>query len=279
MQKITQKIIAKTIGAYINLLSCVAPSKSYALAYNLFSQPRKGKFNTKTVPKTLQKAAHEILFYKEQQIHVYKWLGNDECILLVHGWESNAARWKKTIPFLTKTGKTIIAIDGPGHGLNTDKEFNVPNYADFIDVVTKKYNPKIVIGHSLGGNTLAYFQANYNHNFEKIVLLGAPSDFEVILNNYIKMLGLNERIFTFLKENTKNRFKLTIEEFSASRFLQNTTIPGLIVHDVDDKVVQFDEAKKIAVSWKTAQFIETKGLGHSMHDDDLYSKVVAFIEK
>jgi hypothetical protein len=35
---------------------------------------------------------------------------NDTVILLVHGWESNASRWEKILPYL-KIRSTIIAID------------------------------------------------------------------------------------------------------------------------------------------------------------------------
>ena len=38
-----------------------------------------------------------------------------------------------------------------------------------------------------------------------------------------------------------------------------------------------EEAKKIASNWKDATFIETRGLGHSMHDDILYNKIYSFL--
>ena len=142
----------------------------------------------------------------------------------------------------------------------------MPTYAEFIDQAVQKYQPKIVIGHSIGGNALAYFQAHYNHTFEKMVFIGAPSDFKVILDNYIKMLGLNKRVHQSLIDYTKTRFNVTIDGFSAAKFLENTTIPGIIAHDTEDQVVLFEEGKKLSNSWKTAQFIQTKGLGHSMHD-------------
>jgi pimeloyl-ACP methyl ester carboxylesterase len=279
MKKILQKIIVKSIGIYINLLSYIAPNKSFALAYKLFSEPRKGRINQRKIPKTLQKAVHETYKLNQHQFQTYTWKGNDEILLLIHGWESNASRWKKLLAHLKKTGKTIIAIDGPAHGMSNGKEFNVPIYAEFIDVIVQKYNPKIAIGHSIGGNAIAYFQAHYSHNFEKIILLGAPSDFKVILNNYIKMLGLNNRVYEALTKYIKTRFSITIEDFSASKFLENTTISGLVAHDVNDTVVLFEEGKKIVTSWKTAKFIETKGLGHSLHDDILYQSIVDFVNQ
>ena len=44
-----------------------------------------------------------------------------------------------------------------------------------------------------------------------------------------------------------------------------------------DRIVLFKEGKKIAQSWKNVQFIETKGLGHKLHDEELYQKIAAFL--
>lgn len=279
MDKTIQFILVKSVGLYINTLSNIAPKKAFALAYKLFSQPRKGRITENKIPKTLLKAEHVSYKHNEHEFQTYIWKGNEDTILLIHGWESNASRWKKLLSHLKKTGKTIIAIDGPAHGKSSGKEFNVPTYAEFIDVVVQKYNPKIAIGHSIGGNAIAYFQAHYNHNFEKIVLLGAPSDFKIILDNYIKMLSLNKRVHQSLIDYTKKRFNLTIDDFSASKFLKNSTIEGIVAHDIQDTVVLFEEGKKISKAWEKAQFIETRGLGHSMHDAYLYQTIVDFVQK
>jgi esterase/lipase len=279
MSKNTQNILAKSIGAYINLLSYIAPNKAFAIAYKFFSEPRKGKIKVDKIPKTLQKAYQQTYSFQEHQIQTYTWKGNEETILLIHGWESNASRWKKLLPYLKKTGKTIIAIDAPAHGLSSGKEFNVPLYAEFINQIVMKFNPHIVIGHSIGGNAVAYFQSNYQHNFDKIVLLGAPSDFKIILENYFKILGLNSKIKQQFLVYIKSRFTIEIEDFSAANFLKESTLPGIIAHDVNDIVVRIEEGKKIANSWKTATFIETKELGHSLHDAILYQTISDFIEK
>jgi pimeloyl-ACP methyl ester carboxylesterase len=279
MRKINQFIIAKSIGLYINILSYVFPKKAFALAYHFFSVPRKGKLNPNNLPNLLLNAEKiKLSFNKVHDIQTYIWKGNDEVVLLVHGWESNSNRWGKLLKKLLKTGKTIIAIDGPAHGLSSGKEFNVPRYAEFINQAVLKFNPKIAIGHSIGGNTLAYFQSQYNHNFDKMILIGSPSDFKVILNNYFSVLGLNNRIYYLFVDYIKERFNITIEDFSASNFLKSTSIPGIITHDIEDTVVLFEEGKKIANSWKTAELVITKGLGHGMHDEHLYQKILAFIE-
>ena len=77
----------------------------------------------------------------------------------------------------------------------------------------------------------------------------------------------------------KERFNIIVEDFSGEKFLKNTSIPGIIAHDFQDSVVHFNEGKKLATSWKNAKFVETNGLGHSMHNEYLYRTIVDFINE
>jgi triacylglycerol esterase/lipase EstA (alpha/beta hydrolase family) len=278
MKKTAFFIFTKSIGLYINLLSFVFPKKASQLAYAFFSEPREGKLSKDKLPGILQEAQSEMFQLQEDSFHTYTWKGNDTVILLVHGWESNASRWENLLPYLKKSGSTIIAIDGPAHGLSSGKEFNIPQYAEFIHITVEKFKPQYLIGHSIGGKTCLYYQSVYqNDALKKMVILGAPSDFKIILNNYITLLSLNSKISKSLEAHYLNNFKLSLEQFSGKIFASKLNIKGLIAHDIDDTVVLFEEGKKIAGAWKNVVFIETKGLGHSMHDDELYNKVSRFL--
>jgi pimeloyl-ACP methyl ester carboxylesterase len=278
MKKTIYFLFTKTVGLYVNILSFIVPDKATQLAYALFSEPRDGKLTTDKLPKSLIKTKKETHIHDDFQFQTYTWKGDDTVVLLVHGWESNASRWKKLLPYLKKSGSTIIAVDAPAHGLSSGKEFNIPQYAAYIDVLAKKFNPSYLIGHSLGGKTCLYYQSHYQNDLiSKMVILGAPSDFKIILNNYIKMLSLNSIISKGLEAHYLHHFNLKLEQFSGKHFASNIQTPGLVAHDVDDTVVAFAEGKKIAESWKNAIFIETNGLGHSMHSDDLYEQVYQFL--
>jgi pimeloyl-ACP methyl ester carboxylesterase len=278
MKKALYFLLTKSIGIYINLLSFVFPKKASQLAYAIFSEPRSGKLSKNNLPKILQESKTETFRYEEHQFQTYTWEGNDTVVLLVHGWESNASRWENLLPYLKKSGSTIIAIDGPAHGLSSGKEFSIPKYAEFIHIAVEKFQPKYLIGHSMGGKTCLYYQSVYqNDNIEKIVVLGSPSDFKIILENYIALLSLNYKISKALEDHYLEHFRIKLEHFSGQLFASKLNVKGLVAHDIDDTVVLFEEAKKIAGSWKDVQFIETSGLGHSLHDDDLYKKVCKFL--
>lgn len=278
MKKTIFFIFTKSIGLYINLLSYIFPKKASQIAYAFFSEPREGKLSKSKLPQILQEAQTETFQQEGHHFQTYTWKGNDTVILLVHGWESNASRWENLLPYLRKSGSTIIAIDGPAHGLSSGKEFNIPQYAEFIHIAVQKFKPEYLIGHSIGGKTCLYYQSVYqNDALKKMVILGSPSDFNIILNNYINLLSLNSKISKALENHYLDAFKLKLDLFSGKLFASKIKTKGLIAHDVDDTVVLFEEGKKIAGAWENAIFIETKGLGHSLHDDELYNKVYHFL--
>lgn len=290
MKKIKYFILTKSIGLYLNILSYFNLNTATYKAYQLFSQPRKGRINIEKMPITLQNTTRETFECQNEKFQTYMWQGtqsrdelskaNEDIILLVHGWESNASRWKNLLLQLKPLGKTIIALDGPAHGLSEGTEFNTPKYAAFINEVTKKYNPKIVIGHSIGGATLVYYLNKYvNPTIEKVILLGAPSDFKILNDNFASLLSLNTKIKGALEHYYFNKFNIQISEFSCHQFAKYFHHSAFIAHDKLDQVVLVEEGRKYASSWKNSIYIETIGLGHNMHDSDLYEKIATFIQE
>lgn len=280
MNKMFKNILAKSIGAYINLLSYFYPKKATQLAYQFFSEPRNGKLSANDLPSILQEAKQELLTLDKQQFPLYCWQGNDTKILLVHGWESNASRWELLLPYLQKTGSTILALDAPAHGLASGKEFSVPNYANYIHKVVQLHQPQIMIGHSIGGAACLYFQHQFTTlSLEKMILLGAPADLSVLLRNYALLLGLNSKVISLLDAYFSERFNTNSTTFIGEKLASTIAISGIISHDRDDTTVLYAESKKIEKGWEKATFIETKGFGHSMHDPNLYQKIQEFIEQ
>jgi predicted alpha/beta hydrolase family esterase len=280
MEKLRNFLLAKSVGLYLNFLSYAYPEKASHLAYRFFSEPRTGRLSKEKLPAILKEAQAETLAAGDLTFQTYLWKGSDDVILLVHGWESNASRWENLLPHLRGSGKTVVAIDAPAHGLSSGRELNLIMYADAIDAAVKKYNPSALVGHSIGGAACIYYQHTYqNPDIRKLVILGAPSDMKVIMRNYVTLLSLNAKMTTLLEQYFLDRFRVKVEDFSARIFGSSVKTRGIIAHDVSDDVVSFEEAKKIASSWKNATFIETSGLGHSMHDDVLYRKVRDFLDE
>jgi len=272
------KIIVKIVGWYINISSYVSTSYAANKALSLFGTPRRG-YITDEQSDFLDTAFKEEFEYDKLPIMTYRWVGKKQTILLAHGWESNSARWKNLINHLNKKDFNIIAIDAPAHGKSGGKLFNAIMYSEFINVIAKRYQPDILIGHSVGGMATVLFQHKYQiPSVKKIILLGAPSEFTDVLHRYNNMLGYNERIRNKMKLTIINTFGKAPEDFSTAKFLKDITSQGLIIHDSEDDVIPYNDAVSINQSFKNSKLITTKGLGHSLNDESVTNHIYEFLE-
>lgn len=77
----------------------------------------------------------------------------------------------------------------------------------------------------------------------------------------------------------KATYGINFEDFSAAKFVTEFDIPGLIIHDENDKIVPVDSSEAIHENWKNSEFIKTEGLGHSLQSDTINKSIVQFFEK
>ncbi|MGJ8593912.1 MAG: alpha/beta hydrolase [Aquaticitalea sp.] len=274
-----KNLLVKIIGNYYNMISYLSKNQAADKALYLFTKPRQGRRLSEDQRAFLDTAYQEEFKYEKHAIMTYRWLGNKPTILLVHGWESNSFRWKTLVGELRKKGHNIIALDAPGHGNSGSRFFNAILYSEFINVVAKRFQPEIIIGHSVGGMATAFCQNKYQlQSVKKMVLLGAPSEFTDVLKRYTDMLGYNQRITKQLNLTIIERFGDKPENFSTAKYLEGITPIGLIIHDEHDTIIPYSDALLIKNSYKNSTLITTKGLGHSLNHETVSDHIYSFIE-
>lgn len=279
MKKLLKRIIPVAYGAYFNTLSVLSKKKAAKKAFYLFCTPRKGK----VLPfqsEFLNNAKKEVVRSNDIDIQVYNWAGDKETILLLHGWESNVFRWRNLIPFLKQEGYNIIAFDAPAHGNSKGQVLHVPIYTEVAQTLINKYKPKHIIGHSVGGMTTLYNNYKYNNPFvEKLIILGAPSEFYTILLNYQKMLKFNDSVFNELKVFITDKFGFRAEDFSISEYAKKNKKKGLLVHDKLDFIAPCSDSELVHQNWASSKLITTEGYGHSLHQDEVSNAVMLFLKE
>ncbi|WP_339666434.1 alpha/beta hydrolase [Maribacter arcticus] len=279
MPVLLQKIITKLYGLYFNIFVWFVPNKIAHQAFEVFCTVRKGKVlpNQKQY---LDDAKLDVINVAEHSIQLYTWPGNKETVLLVHGWESNSWRWHKLIEKLQKADYNIIAFDAPAHGYSSGKFLYVPLYAEALQAIILKYQPKTVIGHSVGGMTVLYNEyKNPNVFIEKIVTVGSPSEYHEIFTHYQNLLGFNNKVMTVLEEYFYAKFGFTPKEFSSSKFVLTNSKKGLLFHDRLDKITPYHASVDVHKHWKGSELVSTEGFGHSMHQNEVNDKIIAFLEE
>ncbi|WP_299889939.1 alpha/beta hydrolase [uncultured Lacinutrix sp.] len=270
--------IIKIIGNSLNAVSYVSSRYASSKALDLFATPRQGRI-LDTQKLFLNSSEKLELKHENITIATYNWKGNGKTILLAHGWESNTHRWEALILELKKLDYNIVSLDAPAHGGSSGKQFNAVLYSECINVVAKHYKPQILIGHSVGGMSSGFYQYNYQNNaLEKLVLLGAPSEFTGVFRRYVDMMGYNERIENGLNNLVVERFNKKPSYFSLSNFAKTIDTETLIIHDVEDKIIPHNDAKMIVKNHKNAQFISTTGYGHGLRNEVVNNHITDFIK-
>ncbi|MEP0132419.1 MAG: alpha/beta hydrolase [Eudoraea sp.] len=278
MKKLVNSILARAYGAYFNILALFSKKLAGEKAITLFSSPRKGK--VLPLQASFLKQAEDIMIeVGGKQIQTYSWAGTKETVLLLHGWESNSFRWRNLISFLSEANFAIVAFDAPAHGNSSGGIFNVPLYAECTHHIVKHYKPTFIIGHSVGGMAALYHQYVYPHNsIRKIITIGSPSELYELMEHYQNLLGFNNNVLSALDDYFRAHFGFGIWDFSISRFVQELKIEGLLIHDIEDPITPYHNSEKVHANWTNSKLISTRGLGHSMHQDDVNNQIIDFLK-
>lgn len=278
MKKLLPLLIPKAYGLFLNLYAFFLPEKAAKKAFLVFSKVRKGG----VLPhqkEYLETAKDEVILVENNTIQMYRWPGEKETVLLVHGWESNTWRWHKLIEKLQASHYNIIAFDAPAHGYSSGTHLHVSSYAQSLQATIKNYSPKYLIGHSMGGMTALYNEySNPSEAVEKIVTIGSPSEYHAIMAHFKELLGFNNRVSNLLKDYIHKRFGLSEKNFSSARFVKTNTKKGLLFHDRLDTIAPYQASELVHKAWKGSKLITTEGLGHSMHQDEVNEQIIGFLQ-
>ncbi len=277
LRKAWNFILLQGIRVTLNSLSYLAPQTAGRLAFELFCTPRAGRpedMDTSILATAEQQTVH----LAGQTTRLYHWPGTGKRIFLFHGWESNSARWETFLPSFKAQNFDVWALDAPGHGYSTAKRFTVPLYAAVIKEALAIYQPEAIVGHSAGGMaSVLYLSQNQPKFVKQLILLATPSELIALIDIYRKALGLSERLINQMGEVFEKRFTYPIRSFSIQQMAKKIQQPGLIIHDLEDDIAPFEDAKAIHRNWPQSKLIKTQGLGHSLMGMEVIEQVSQYL--
>ncbi len=278
MKRILTRILPPLYGAYFNVLALFSPKLAAEKAFTLFCTPRKGKV-LPIQEGYLLEARSQIIEIGGIQLQTYHWPGKRQRVLLLHGWESNTFRWRNLIKVLKEEGFDIVAFDAPDHGKSGGEILYVLLYAVCVERVKKVYHPHCVVGHSVGGMTAVYHQYVYGPDgIGKVVTIGSPSEFPEIMDQYQRILKFNNRVMRALDSYFQKHFGFGIQDFSTSKFAAKLQVKGLLIHDELDTIAPISASERVQARWKGSKLIKTRGLGHSMHQEEVNQQIADFLK-
>ncbi|MBK8879634.1 MAG: alpha/beta hydrolase [Haliscomenobacter sp.] len=266
------------IGGYVNTVALFSPRQAGKIALDLFSKPRARKHKLHDAD-LLSEARQEGMEVNGHTVHFFHWVGEGPRVMLAHGWESNASRWEVLVRSLQKNGYDIVAPDAPSHGLSGGETFNVVLYADALRELMISLRPQTLIGHSAGGMAAVFLLYNHPELAPKnLVLLAVPSELNLLMDRFRRMVGMNDKVFNGMQEVFHLQYGWKMSDFAIHRFIQKLKIPGLVVHDEADPIAPMEEGLSIHENWKGSRFTATRGLGHSLHGEEVVRAIIDYLE-
>jgi len=267
------------VGTVINTLGIISPRAGAKVAMYLFQKPNRKELNPKEV-NYLNEARLEVP-NSDSDIGYYRWGTSDRYILLNHGWESGAIRWKPYVSRLVDLGYSVVAADAPGHGLSTSNKFNAYLYSRALYPLIKHCRPEIVIGHSIGGFVSVLTgaeQPQYQPNH--YILLAPNNKIRDTFATYQQMLGMSDRVISVAIEQVR---EITpeghpIEYFESEKLIHRIPVPIEIIHDTDDVILAFSESKRLADLHDNVGLHKTEGYGHRLKSRDIIDTVIDLVK-
>jgi pimeloyl-ACP methyl ester carboxylesterase len=207
-------------------------------------------------------------------------LGSGPAVLLVHGWEDDNALWGPLIDQLLANGRSVVAMDLPGHGFSPaamDRP-DAPGVA--VKAVAEALGPiDAVVGHSFGCVALTA-ALDSGLRVERAVLIASP----IPKNRYGTQKRLQaqgappevvERALALIAERTSASSAYDIEA-AATRM----TAKALMVHSLDDDDCPPGNSQSLADAWPGATVMWVDDLGHRRvaQTRDVLIRVADFID-
>ncbi len=278
MQNIKRQLTIQGLRLYLNTLAVFSPVKAGEIAFQIFCTPRQGRIREKDQVFLNTADEQKDLFVNDLNVRCYHWRGAGPTVLLVHGWESNAARWQRVIRQLRAKDFNIVAVDAPAHGKSGSRQFNAVLYAHMLEVVVAQYQPQSLVGHSIGGFACLFLlHTGEAPSVQQLAILGTPAEMTNIVAGYQRLLGLSQRVMQGMEQVFRRRFGRAFHELSGPVMASALHIDGLIVHDLNDATVPYADAMLYAEHWPQARLVTTRSQGHRLNGDGVPETVVGFL--
>ncbi len=279
--KLSQRIAIKYIQTKFKVLTVISKKKAAERAFEVFGKPF-----LKSVRKGSLKNTEEIeIILNNKRVAGYRWNHpKPKKALILHGFGSAAHKFEDYATLLAAEGYEILAFDAPAHGDSEGITTNAIEYCAMIEKVIEELGPiDSFIAHSFGGIALSLALENLPHDVNtKIIFIAPATETTSAVDGAFNMLKIKNRAVR--DEFEKIVLELSgnnIEWFSMRRAMNNINASVLWIHDEDDDITPWADAKNVqSDNHPNIKFVLTKGLGHRKiyHDKEVKNKVVHFLQ-
>ncbi len=253
-----------TVRVGFVLGSRLLPRRTVKHAARLFATPFASSRTRAREARPDSAMRHSEIVIRGKRIATYTWGDpiRQPYVLLVHGWSSFGLRFLPWVSHLRAMGYAVVSFYQPGHGYSSGRYCTLPDFVDTTNEVGRCHGPAaLAIGHSLGGAALVLAQ-DQAWQARQLILLAPAADMAAAADRFFRTVrlgaGLRAPFFAWHERHTGT----DLRDLQVHRHLPALGQPGLVVHDLDDAEVPWEEGERYARHWPSSRLLSTQGLGH-----------------
>lgn len=202
-------------------------------------------------------------------IQGWQW-GRGPGILFVHGWNGRGVQFHPFFPPFLEAGFSVTAVDAPAHG---DSQGRTTNYFEFTDTVREMLRRgggasyRGIVAHSLGGSAVINALSKENMAVDTALIAPALRLKEILFNTFNRC-GIPDAIFESMIADLERRFGYDLSRDNPHLLIENLRQGLLVIHDQEDPLIPFSDARTAARRHPEFTLISTSGLGHKQILED-----------
>ncbi len=278
------------VSQSLRFLEGVSPALAGRIAFQMFLTPLRNYFPVCPREEAVLERSQSRLLrygrYRRHYLQTFTWAPQGgsvraPTILLMHGWMASASHLSGFVQPLLDEGYRVIAVDAPAHGRSSGFQTSMPEFGEAICQVVRELGPVDgIVAHSFGAASSLFLLHNQPTAIaiNSLVSLASPSQVTKMMDIIVKGLGGSDRLREEIEKCFVKRYGNPVDYYAIENMVGDNPLPGLVIHDRTDGLIDFSEGEAIAQRWPNSQFIATEGLGHGgiLRDPEIIQKVVQF---
>ena len=272
--------IPNSLRFVVWLSQIISSTLATKLALYLFFRPQ--RFKTPNREHQMRDAAEQIKFFAssiEKEIKVYRFKGEKQKALLLHGWSGRGTQLFCFANEMQKENCEVITFDMPAHGQSPGNKTNILELTNCIQDLNQKFGPfDAAISHSM--SSFALLRAIIDGlPLQSAAIIGSGDSIEGVFYRFSQQLHFSEKIAKRMITAVENKFGIKLDTYSSRMNIKDIDIPLLIVHDKDDKEAPYKCSTTLHDLARNSQLKLTSGLGHHriLRDPKTVQHIVQFL--